>query len=383
MEAHPIVRRVLPALEGEVSAVGGVVRDALAGRGPGDELDLVVEGDAVAAATELGRALGARVVTHPRFGTAHIELPHGGHIDLVSARTETYTAPGALPTVGPGDLRDDLARRDFTVNAMALGLSGARRGVLVDPHGGAADLAARVLRSVRADAFTEDPSRLVRGARYAARLGLAPAPETEAAARAVAPGLDPGSSRVAEELRRVLDEDGAPGALELLRELGVPWIRPGAAAAIAALEDAAAHAHAPSVPVWALRLGAAVEPRTLARTALPGWARAIAAEAEAGADLAARLERAGAPSAVDRLLRTAPPATAIGAHVHGAAAVAAWWASDLDASLTGADLVREGVRPGPAIGRALAEVREAVLDGRIGGHDEQLALALRIARERA
>ncbi len=95
------MRRVTPVLGGDVSAVGGVVRDAMAGRPHGPELDLVVEGDAVAEAARVGRALGARVTSHPRFGTAHIELPHGGHVDFVSARTETYSAPGALPDSGP------------------------------------------------------------------------------------------------------------------------------------------------------------------------------------------------------------------------------------------------------------------------------------------
>jgi tRNA nucleotidyltransferase (CCA-adding enzyme) len=377
---HPLVRRVLPALEGEVSAVGGVVRDALLGRAPGEELDLVVEGDAVEAAGRLGRALGARVVTHPRFGTASIELPHGGRVDLVGARTERYAAPGALPTVEPGTLADDLARRDFTVNAMALRLAGARPGELVDPHGGAADLREGVLRSVRADAFAEDPSRLVRAARYAARLGLALAPETEAEARAVAPALDPGSARVAEELRRVFVEDGAPGALALLRRLGVPWIREDARVAIAAIERAAADPRAPHVPAWALRLGAGLDADAVQRAALPGWARAIAAEATAGAETAERLSRAGAPSEIDRLLRGVPPATAVGALASGAEAVAGWWASERAPTVTGADLVRAGVAPGPAIGRALAEVRAAVLDGRVEGHDAELALALRLAR---
>ena len=304
MAAHPLVVRVTPVLTGDVSAVGGVVRDALAGLSHGPELDLVVEGDAVAEAAEaLGRALGARVVAHPRFGTAHIELPHGGHVDLVSARTETYAAPGALPTVGPGSLLDDLARRDFTVNAMALGLRGARTGELVDPHGGAADLAAGLLRAVRPDAFVEDPSRLVRAARYAARLGLALAPETEAAARAVAPALDPGSARVAEELRRVLDEDGATGALALLarprRALGARGRRSGDRRR--SRTPRRTPARRPSRPgrcAWA-----AVSRRTPSpAAALPGWARAIAAEAAAGAGLAARLSQAGAPS------RDRPPA---------------------------------------------------------------------------
>ncbi|MBJ7457016.1 MAG: CCA tRNA nucleotidyltransferase [Thermoleophilia bacterium] len=379
--AHPLVERVTPVLTGDVSAVGGVVRDALAGLGHGPDLDLVVEGDAVAEAARIGRALGARVVAHPRFGTAHIELPHGGHVDLVSARTETYAAPGALPTVGPGSLLDDLARRDFTVNAMALGLCGTRAGELIDPHDGAADLAAGLLRAVRADTFVEDPSRLVRAARYAARLDLALAPGTEAAARAVAPVLGLGSARIAEELRRVLDEDGATGALALLRDLGVPWVREGARVAIAALEAAAAHPGAPAVPVWALRLGGGVEADAVAGAALPGWARAIAAEAAAGAGLAERLSQAAAPSEIDRMLRAVPPATAIGALAAGAPAVAGWWASDRAPSVTGADLVRAGVAPGPAIGRALAEVRAALLDGRVDDHDAQLALALRAARE--
>lgn len=383
MAGHPLVCRLLPALEGEVSAVGGVVRDAVLGRPHGDELDLVVEGDAVDTAERLGRALGARVVTHPRFGTASLELPHGGHVDLVSARTESYAAPGALPTVGPGTLIDDLARRDFTVNAMALRLAGARRGELVDPHGGAADLAAGILRAVRPDAFVEDPSRLVRAARYASRLGLTLSAESEAAARAVAPQLDPGSARVAEELRRVLVEDGAPGALGLLRALGVPWIRADAAPAIVAVDRAAAHPRAPYVPEWALRLGAGLEAGAVERAALPGWARAIAMEGVAGADLAGRLSDVSAPSQVDRLLRRVPAATAVGALARGAGVVGDWWAWDREPTVTGAHLVREGIAPGPAIGRALAEVRAALLDGRVEGHDEQLALALRVARDDA
>ncbi len=202
--------RALPHLTGDVSAVGGVVRDAILGLPPGDELDLVVEGDAVAAAERLGRALGARVVTHGRFGTAAIELPHGGEIDLVTARTERYRRPGALPEVAPGTLADDLARRDFSINAMAVGLSGGRAGELTDPHGGVADLARGHVRLLRTGAFAEDPSRLVRAARYAARLGFALEAQTAAQARDTAPGLDTRSARVAEELRRLLGEPCAP-----------------------------------------------------------------------------------------------------------------------------------------------------------------------------
>jgi tRNA nucleotidyltransferase (CCA-adding enzyme) len=378
---------VTPHLEGEVSVVGGAVRDALLGRPAGDELDLVVEGDAPALARRLGRALGGRVIVHPRFGTAAVELPHGAHLDVVTARRETYARPGALPDVTPGTLADDLARRDFTINATAWRLSGAGAGALVDPHGGAADAADGIVRALRADIFEEDPSRLVRAARYAARLGFLLDGETAAAAREAAPALDLSSARVADELARLAEEPTAASALLLLGSLGVPWLagprEAGLAARFAALDEALARPGAPELPAWPLRLGEALDPDALARAAVPGWARALGAEARAGEGLAGRLGAARTPSEVDRLLRAAPPAAAVGALAHGAGAVAGWWDRDRDRepAVRGADLVRAGVPPGPAIGRALAEVRAAVLDGRVGGPDEQLALALRVARE--
>ena len=382
------MRRVAPHLEGEVSVVGGAVRDALLGRPAGPELDLVVEGDALALARRLGRELGGRVIAHPRFGTAAVELPHGDHLDVVTARRERYSRPGALPEVAPGSLADDLARRDFTINAVAQRLSGPGAGELVDPHGGVADAEAGIVRALRPDAFEEDPSRLVRAARYAARLGFLLDGETAAGAREAAPSLDPGGARVADELARLAEEPTAPSALALLGSLGVPWLsRPGGGSLrerFTALDEALARPGAPDLPAWPLRLGEALDPETLARTAIPGWARALGAEGRAGAELAERLGPGVAPSEVDRLLRAAPPATAVGALSRGAEAVAGWWdhRRDREPAVRGADLVRAGVPPGPAIGRALAEVRAALLDGLVGGPDEQLDLALRVARER-
>ena len=126
-------------------------------------------------------------------------------------------------------------------------------------------------------------------------------------------------------------------------------------------------------------------PEAVDGAALPGWGRALAREAAAGAALAERLASAAAPSEVDALLRASPPATALGALAAGAEAVAGWWSGDRDreAAVRGADLVAAGVPPGPEIGRALAAVRAAVLDGRVGGADEQLAMALRLARGEA
>ena len=305
VNGHPLIAAATGALAGEpVSAVGGVVRDALLGVEPGGEVDLVVEGDALELARALARRLGGEVELHPRFGTAEVTIG-GGRIDIVGARSERYPAPGALPEVRPGTLEDDLARRDFTVNAMAYGLSGPRAGDFMDPHGGLADLDRRLLRTLRPGSFREDPSRLVRAARYIARLGMSLAPELAPEARAAARDLDLRSARVADELARLLDERAAGVAMEALADLGVPWAAPGAPAAIAAVDGAWATGGAPPLPLWALRAGAAIAPAALEDAALPGWALTLARQVRAGAGLVPELRAAGSRSAVDAVLRRA------------------------------------------------------------------------------
>lgn len=371
MLAHPLMRRVPPQIAGRAVAVGGVVRDALLGLHPGRDLDLVVEG---------GLDPVPDWSAHDRFGTAIKVFPEGTlHVGMT--RRERYPAPGALPEVEPGTLADDLARRDVTVNAMALPLGGPDAGALIDPHGGRADLDARLIRSLRPDAFQEDPSRLVRAARYAARLGFALETATEAAARAAAPGLDPGSARVAGEVRRLLEEDEAAGGLRLLAGLGVPWV--GDASALAVIDRALAEHGVPDVPHWAARLAVAVTPDAAERAALPGWATATARELRRGAEVAAAIGGGAAPSTWDRALAALRPAGVVGALTTGRPEVGRWWRDDRDRrpAIDGSDLVAAGIAPGPAIGRALAAVRAAVLDGAIETRESQLDLALRVARE--
>lgn len=385
VRAHPLVRSVRPALgDAPVCAVGGVVRDALLGVDPGDDLDLVVEGDATALARAVGRLLDAPVDIFSRFGTATLRLP-GGLVDMVSARRETYPHPGALPEVRSGDLDDDLARRDFTVNAMAVGLSGPRDGDLIDPHHGLADLGTRTLRTLRPGSFVEDPSRLVRAARYVARLGLTFDAATRAEARAAARALDLRSARVAEETGRLLAEASASAALAVLGDLGVPWVVPAAAERVAAVERARLRPGAPPVPAWALRAGAGIAADALAVSALPGGGRSLAMRMAEGPDLARRLTAAVTPSQIDRLLGAASPAAAVAALAEGADAVARWWARDRDraVAVTGDDMLRAGIPPGPAVGRGLAAARAAMIDGRASTPADQLAAALAAAREEA
>jgi len=150
--------------------VGGAVRDLLLGK-TGFDLDLVVEGDGISLAQALAERQAISLTRHPHFGTAKLR-GEDWSLDITSARRESYAHPGVLPTVAPGSLQDDLYRRDYTVNAMALGLNSGHRGELIDYYGGQADLAARRLRVLHEQSFSDDATRIWRGLRYEQRLGF-------------------------------------------------------------------------------------------------------------------------------------------------------------------------------------------------------------------
>jgi putative nucleotidyltransferase with HDIG domain len=185
--------------------VGGALRDRLLGR-PVLDLDLAVDGDPAAAAKALARAAGG-----PAF-----ELSEEFGAWRVLARDRSWQAD--LSPLRGGSVEADLALRDFTINAMAEPLAG---GELLDPHGGAADLAARRLRMVSAQAFADDPLRVVRAARFACELGMEIDPATTAAARASADALPAvAQERVFAELRQIVGADDAVRGIELLDKVG-------------------------------------------------------------------------------------------------------------------------------------------------------------------
>ena len=159
--------------------VGGLVRDLLLGS-PAMDFDLVVEGDAIALAQALAAQSGGRVTVHARFGTAQWFSPDSTHpaLDFISTRSETYTHPGALPTVKPGQLADDLARRDFTINTLAVRLDGEHWGQLYNELDGLKDLRDGLVRVLHPNSFLDDPTRLFRAVRYEQRYGFQIAPET-------------------------------------------------------------------------------------------------------------------------------------------------------------------------------------------------------------
>ena len=201
--------------------VGGPVRDVLLDSPIGD-LDFVVEGDAPALARDLAAEVGGDVVVHRAFRTATVTLGDD-RVDIVTARKEVYAHPGALPTVAPGTIADDLARRDFSINAMAISLAPGESSVL-DRHGGLGDLVAGVVRALHSGSFADDPTRIFRAARYEQRLGFRIEDET---GLAITQALDAGyirllsPDRVRHELDRVLHEADPAPALVRLTELGV------------------------------------------------------------------------------------------------------------------------------------------------------------------
>jgi tRNA nucleotidyltransferase (CCA-adding enzyme) len=200
--------------------VGGVVRDLLLGY-PNLDLDLVVEGDAVELAQQVTETHPAKLLTHKRFETAKLRYDDFT-LDLATARKETYARPGALPTVTRGTLKDDLIRRDFSVNAMAISLAADNYGELVDPYQGRIDLEHRLLRILHSRSFTDDATRILRGVRYEQRFSFEFEAQTAHLLERDVPMLDTISGdRIRHELELILKEQRPELAIKRLGELGV------------------------------------------------------------------------------------------------------------------------------------------------------------------
>jgi tRNA nucleotidyltransferase (CCA-adding enzyme) len=388
LRALPAAGPVLTALEGEprVWVVGGAVRDLLLGGRPSD-LDLVVEGDALPVARRAAERLDGEVLVHERFGTATVRGAEGA-FDLAGARRERYPEPGALPVVELGaSLGEDLARRDFTVNTLALRLAD---GELTGVDGARDDLDGRVLRVLHDASFRDDPTRLVRLARYAGRLGFAVEPHTAAlAGLAISVGAlgTVSGERLGAELRLLAGEP-QPAALAALAERGLGRaLLPGFALDTGLTERALA-----LCPVDArsglVALGSAVRDAAAADVAArlrelgfpAGEAEAIVACAELDR-LLSELDGAR-PSETDALLRRRPVEAAVVAAAAGSEAARDWLerARHLRLEIDGDDLLAAGLA-GPPIGRGLLAARAALVDGEALDREAQLAAALAAARD--
>jgi tRNA nucleotidyltransferase (CCA-adding enzyme) len=204
----------------ELFIVGGVVRDLFLGRSNFD-FDLVVEGDAITLARKFAKDSRAKLTLHTRFGTAKLDYP-GFSLDLATARSETYSKPGALPKVIPGSLKDDLIRRDFSINAMALYLNPQRFGELIDLYRGKDDLEHRLIRVLHVKSFVDDATRILRAIRYEQRLGFKLEADTEKLLRRDGPMLNTISGdRLRHELELILKEAEPERMLRRADDLGV------------------------------------------------------------------------------------------------------------------------------------------------------------------
>jgi tRNA nucleotidyltransferase (CCA-adding enzyme) len=386
MREAPGAAPALEALGAEpgVHVVGGAVRDALLDRAP-RELDFVVEGDAAPVARGAARRLGGDVVFHDRFGTATVRSPRAV-FDVVSARSETYERPGALPHVRLGaTIEEDLARRDFSVNAIALRLAD---GALVEWPCARDDLAAGRLRVLHERSFEDDPTRLLRLARYAARLGFAADEATdELAAAAVAGGAvtTVTGSRLGAELRLLLGEPQPAGLVELSRHgLGAAVLQAPFTADPSLIEAARALTPADGRPdvvaLAACVVGAHDLAPVLERLEFTAHERdAVVAAAGRAPQLAAALADSLDDAALWRALRRERPETVALAGALGPAEPARRWLDDVRhrrLAIRGEDLLAAGLT-GPAVGAGLEAAMDAMLRGVAPGRDEQLAAALR------
>jgi tRNA nucleotidyltransferase (CCA-adding enzyme) len=393
----PGVERLLPALDGLPPAylVGGSVRDLLLERPAAGHLDLAIEGDARSVARALAERLGGEGREHERFGTAVVEV-EGFEYDMATTRRESYEEPGALPRVEAASLADDLVRRDFAVNAMAIGLKGDDLGHLYDPHGGLPDIEAGRLRVLHERSFIDDPTRLLRGVRFEARLDFGLEHETEVLARdAVGSGAlsTVTADRVGRELMKLLEEKAAPTAVRRLKDLEIDRaLHPSLAPDPELVASAALGAVTLGSNRVTAELAAMVvdEPQELDLwvAGLPLEARdrdAVSRAARVAPRLVQALrEREHTPSELRALLGNEPPeALALALALSGPSEPILRWVGELSGvrlEIGGDDLLAAGVPEGPAIGRALDETLRRKLDGLVEGRDEELRTALELAR---
>jgi tRNA nucleotidyltransferase (CCA-adding enzyme) len=374
--------------ETPVHLVGGAVRDLVLER-PAPDLDLVIDGDAPALASELDPG----AVVHPRFGTATFTVD-GFRFDIARARRERYPHPGALPEVEAAGLEEDLRRRDFTVNAVAMALGGERAGTVKSVPSAWEDLGSGQLRVLHDASFVDDPTRLLRLARYAARLGFSVEPCTsKLAAAAIASGAlaTVSGPRVGNELRLLAGESDPVAAFAQLHQLGIdeaiePALEiddPGLAGR--ALELLPQDGRSELV-VLALAARAIDAPKRRGLLDQLGFDSAerdvIVAAAGLGGDLARALADADSPSAIAGAVSGAPPEAVAIAGAMGPAEPARDWLERLRhvrLEIDGSDVVAAGVPEGPRVGRALRAALAARLDGRAMDREAQLAEALQAA----
>lgn len=363
--------------------VGGAVRDLLLGNSPAWDIDVVTNVDVKSMLESVDRFVH-RVTFHERFGTATIPKS----LDVVRARRETYSRPGALPDVEFADIEDDLKRRDFTINAMALRVT-EPVGELLDPLGGQADLESHVIRALHEDSFRDDATRMIRAVRYAARLDCAIEPVTERWLTDALPYVDAVTGpRLDHEMTRCFTVSSVGKAMRLARELGVlKAIHPG----LDASDETLTRWTPPYGKAWVTGYNVLLQPPDDAVAASLIQRLQLSSEQQEALTETVRLETLSPqleaayddPVAVVTLLHGARSfAIRALAIRHGGGVERAchgyltWWRNVMPA-LRGNELIALGMKQGPAVGEMLWALRLARLRGEVETRDGEIELVKR------
>ncbi len=384
--------------------VGGFVRDLLLGT-PTLDLDLVVEGNAIALARRLQKKVGGRVTSHTRFGTAKLILDEGTYpipsLDFVTARTEFYEHPTALPQVERSSIKLDLHRRDFTINTLAICLDPDRYGELLDFYGGEQDLKKGLIRVLHSLSFVEDPTRMLRAVRLEQRLGFRIEERTEELIGNALDLLDRVTGdRIRHELYLILKEEKPEAALCRLDELGVlaqihpglkcdDWLKERFRRLRESLEAGNWELSTDGQPPEISALYLALMAYRFSRQDLEKLVKRLKVSSDDAALLhqvnrllfsTGELVKAQRPSEIYRLLK----------YYSQPAIFVVWVASDsepvrerlelyhrklrfVEPEIDGEYLKAMGLKPGPLFGRILSALRDARLDGEVTNLEEERA----------
>lgn len=381
--------------------VGGVVRDLLLNR-PVTDVDLVVEGDAIALAVAMQARYGGRVRSHKRFGTANWILEgeiDGIHrLDFVTARTEFYQHPTALPEVEQSSIKQDLHRRDFTINTLAIQLSPDAFGDVLDFYGGYRDLKEKLIRVLHSLSFVEDPTRILRAIRLEQRLGFRVGARTlEHLQNALDLLPRVSADRIFAELEYTFKEEMPEKALLRMEELGVlaiihPALRLSAlfpAQCRLLREGLAGTPWAGIVPAPAHYLGlltfplpAADAAQVIARLRIRSSLEKILRQIQTVKNALPALATAKTPSQAYAVLANCAEETLLVCWLAVEHQTVRKWLVEYSLTLrhihpfiNGNDLMREfGLRPSPRLGEILTALRNARLDGQITSPEDERAL---------
>ena len=366
-----------------VYIVGGFVRDLLLSV-PTQDLDFVVEGSGGQFAQALMRKMPeGKLTQHVKFGTAQIIFPDGSHLDVASTRWEHYSFPGALPQVEESCLRDDLFRRDFTINSMAICLNAERYGELVDYYSGKRDLQQGKIRFLHNISFIDDPTRMLRAIRFAERYNFSLAKEThEALHTAIDSGVLVKLSieRFTEELMLILQEVNYLAMGQTLIRYGLfkAWFGEDLTWNFS-LDDLENSAQWSLNMRWLIAISdmetANIE-KVLERVCLN---RTLRDETLAFMDLRETLKVSMTLSEMDRVLAKTPKcvvsAVARDEHYKKQISECLEAGQKITMSVDGKLLIQMGVKQGPKIGEILDQLRTAWLEGRIRTSEEEQELA--------